>query len=58
MPRWAHEQGFADVIPVWYPNRGWFQLEDDGRLAICDGKQAKIIMLSVYGPEFVADPQQ
>src|SRR6056297_392231 len=56
MPRWAHEQGFADVIPVWYPNRGWFQLEDDGRLSICDSKQAKVIMLSVYGPDFVSDP--
>jgi len=56
MPRWVHDQGFADVVPVWYPGRGWFQLEDDGRLAWLDEKQAKMVMLSVYGPEFMGDP--
>lgn len=56
MPRWAHEQGLADVIPVWYPGKGWFLLDDDGRLSISDDRHAKHIFLSVYGPTFAADP--
>jgi hypothetical protein len=56
MPRWVHEQNFADVIPVWYSGRGWFQLDSDGRVSMIPDTQAKHIMLSVYGPEFVTDP--
>lgn len=56
MPRWAFDQGFADVIPVWYPGRGWFQLESDFRLAICDDKTAKTIYAAIYGAGFLSDP--
>jgi len=57
MPRWVHDQGFTDVIPVWYPGRGFFLLEDDGRVSIISEREAKQIFLSVYGPAFIADPK-
>ena len=56
MPRWVHDQGFADVVPVWYPGRGWFLLEPDGRVSIVDERTAKTTMISIYGPGFVGDP--
>jgi len=56
MPRWAFEQGFADVIPVWYSGRGWFLLEPDFRVALCEERQAKTVFAAIYGAEFLGDP--
>jgi len=58
MPRWVFEQGFADVVPVWYSRVGWAQLDTTGRVSMIPEQQAKHIMLSVYGPEVLSDPHQ
>ena len=57
MPRWVAEQGLADVLPVWYPNRGWHQLDTDGALTMIDQKTAKTVFVAVYGPQWVSDPE-
>jgi hypothetical protein len=54
MPRWVHDQGFADIVPVWYAGLGWFLLEDDGRVSILGESEAKRIMVSIYGVGFEA----
>ena len=56
MPRWAFDQNFADVIPVWYQSMGWFQLEPDFRLAMIDERQVKMVFASIYGADFASDP--
>lgn len=57
MPRWVAEQGLSDVLPVWYPNRGWFQLDADGSLIMISQRQAKTVFVAVYGPQWVPDPE-
>lgn len=57
MPRWVAEQGFSDVLPVWYPNYGWRQLDTDGAMTIIDQKTAKTIFAAIYGPAWVSDPE-
>jgi hypothetical protein len=56
MPRWVHDQGLADVVPVWYPNRGWFFLEDDGRHSMLPNGTARANMIAIYGADFFARP--
>lgn len=57
MPRWVAEQGFSDVLPVWFAERGWFQLDIDGALTMIDDKTAKTVFAAIYGHGWVVDPQ-
>lgn len=55
IPRWAHDQGFADVIPVWFPRFGWFQLDTDGAVSMISERRAKEVFAAVYGAGFIAE---
>lgn len=57
MPRWVAEQGFADVLPVWFSDRGWFQLDTDGALTWIDQKTAKTVFAAIYGVGWISDPE-
>lgn len=49
VPRWATEQTDVQLIPVWYPWKGWFTLWEDGSVRQATELEASAVYLALYG---------